>query len=130
MNSEETLQKIADILFPPDNPTASWSADTIDEIGAIVLEWREATGSTLREYDKKQIADEIRITASGRAYYGNALLVALEIPCIKAAVSQRSAIERYLRGNPTATDHIRLQEAALLIDPPTQPTNQPTKETE
>jgi hypothetical protein len=69
-------------------------------------------------YDDRQIARELRATASNQAYYGNALYVVLDHPKIVAAPEQRMAIQRYLRGAQTCTDHIRLCEAANLIDPP------------
>lgn len=69
------------------------------------------------KYDAQQVAEEIRITASGAAYYGNALYVALDMPCISANPDQKAAIQRYLRGTQNCTDHIRLQEAAMVIWP-------------
>ena len=74
-----------------------------------------ATGSG--KYDNQQIAKEMRLTASGRYYYGNALYVAMDMPEIVAAPEQRHAILRYLNGTQICTDHIRLQEAAMLISP-------------
>ena len=68
-------------------------------------------------YDEARIARELRITASGQSYYGNALYVALDIPCIMASLEHKIAIQRYLRGTQSATDHIRLQEAAIMIAP-------------
>jgi hypothetical protein len=69
------------------------------------------------KYDAEQIAKEIWLTARGQHYYGNALYVAMDMPCIVAAPEQRAAIHRYLNGTQTAADHIRLQEAARLISP-------------
>ena len=66
-------------------------------------------------YDEARIAHELRLTASGQSYYGNALYVALDIPCITASPEHKTAIQRYLRGTQIATDHIRLQEAAMMI---------------
>ena len=69
------------------------------------------------KYNAEQIAQELRATAAGKAHYGNALLVALDIPAIMGAPLQKAAIQRYLRGTQLSTDHIRLQEAAQLINP-------------
>ncbi len=66
-------------------------------------------------YDEAGIARELRLTAGGRSYCGNALHVALDIPCITASPEHKTAIQRYLRGTQIATDHIRLQEAAMMI---------------
>ena len=74
-----------------------------------------APNITPGKYDAHQIAREIQATASGQAHYGNALYVALDIPCIVASPEHRIAIQRYLRGSQIATDHIRLQEAAAMI---------------
>ena len=80
---------------------------------------------TRKKYDNQQIAKEIQLTASGQYYYGNALYVAMDMPEIVAAPEQRHAILRYLTGTQNDTDHIKLQEAAMLISPtqpnPTQP---------
>ena len=67
------------------------------------------------KYDEARIAREIWLTARGSHYYGNALYVAMDMPCIVAAPEQRAAIQRYLNGTQTAEDHIRLQEAVRLI---------------
>lgn len=68
-----------------------------------------------RKYDNRRIAKELRLTASGQSYYGNALYVAMDMPEIVAAPEQRHAILRYLNGTQICTDHIWLQEAAMLI---------------
>jgi hypothetical protein len=67
------------------------------------------------KYDAAQVAREILATARGEAYYGNALYVAMDMPCIIAAPEQRHAIARYLKGTQICTDHIRLSEAAQII---------------
>lgn len=77
-----------------------------------------SSGSSLNcsdKYDDAQIAREIRETAEGNAYYGNALYVAMDMPCIIAKPEQRHAIARYLKGTQICTDHIRLFEAAQII---------------
>ena len=70
---------------------------------------------TREKYDNQQIAKEILLTASGQYYYSNALYVAMDMAVIVAAPEQRNAIMRYLNGTQGCTDHIRLQEAAMLI---------------
>jgi hypothetical protein len=92
---------------------------TPDSLGA-------ATGSG--KYDNQQIAKELRLTASGQYYYGNALYVAMDMPEIVAAPEQRHAILRYLNGTQICTDHIRLQEAAMLISPNDQAEPPPTRD--
>jgi hypothetical protein len=66
-------------------------------------------------YDRQQIAKELRLTATGQYYFGNALYVAKDMPEIIAAPEQRHAILRFLSGSQICSDHIRLQEAAMLI---------------
>ena len=68
-------------------------------------------------YDKKQIANELRATALGQTYHGNALYVAQDMPEIINSPEHRLTISRYLKGIALDTDDIRLQEAALLIAP-------------
>jgi hypothetical protein len=67
------------------------------------------------KYDDEQIARELTATAEGRAYYGNALYVAQDMPQIVCSLEHRAAIKRYLVGNTESADHIRLLEAALMI---------------
>ena len=73
------------------------------------------TTTPATKYDAEQIAQELAITAEGRAYYGNALYVAQDMPEIVSSLEHRAAIKRYLEGKTIATDHIRLHEAAAMI---------------
>jgi hypothetical protein len=68
------------------------------------------------KYDNHQIAREIRVTASGQAYHGNALYVARDMPCIASSPQHRLAVQRYLDGTEKVSDHGLLQEAAMLIE--------------
>jgi hypothetical protein len=52
----------------------------------------------------------------------------MDMPEIVAAPEQRHAILRYLNGTQICTDHIRLQEAAMLISPNDQAEPQPTND--
>ena len=65
-------------------------------------------------YDNKQIAKELKATASGESYFGNALYVARDIDFITD--NDRQCLTRYLFGNNTATDRFRLQDIAILIE--------------
>ena len=69
------------------------------------------------KYDNKAIAQELIKTAEGSAYYGNALLVALDFPCIQGSLTHKCAVQRYLNGSYArfSGSHIDLQEAAMLI---------------
>jgi hypothetical protein len=69
------------------------------------------------KYNEAKIADELRRIASGLCYHGNALYRAKDMPDILANQELRNAILRYLNGTQNSTDHIRLQEAAMLIAP-------------
>lgn len=79
------------------------------------------------KYDHTQIAKEINDTALGNSYHGNALRVALDIPCIKMSPAHHCAIQRYLREAQLATDHIRLQEVAILLQKDAQHVPQPRR---
>ncbi len=68
------------------------------------------------KYDNQQIAREIRATASGQAYHGNALYVARDMPCVIASPEHRLAVQRYLDGTDKMSDYPLLQEVAMLID--------------
>lgn len=69
------------------------------------------------KYDNKAIAQELIKTAEGSAYYGNALVVALDIPCICGSPTHKCAVQRYLNGSYArfSGSHIALHEAAMLI---------------
>jgi len=67
------------------------------------------------KYDESRIAYELWLTARGSHYYGNALYVAMDMPCIVANPVLRQTVQRYLDGVQMAADHIRLQEVSRLI---------------
>jgi len=67
------------------------------------------------KYDSQQIARELEATAQGRAYFGNALRVAKDIPGVTDA--DRAVLDRWATGRATSADQIRLQEVASKIRP-------------
>lgn len=64
-------------------------------------------------YGPKQIAHELLETALGRAYYGNALYVAQDIPVLTD--EERWVIYRWLNGSQCGTDWRELQMIAHKI---------------
>lgn len=64
-------------------------------------------------YGRKQIAAELRATALGEAYYGNALRVAKDIPGVTA--EERSLLDRCATKGLTFSDGMRLQDLAIKI---------------
>jgi hypothetical protein len=65
------------------------------------------------KYTAKQIAKELEKTASGQAYYGNALYVSLDFPFL--TLEEKHVLKRYLKGMQKGTDHITLQDIANKI---------------
>lgn len=64
-------------------------------------------------YDAFTIAKELNATALGEAYYGNALYVARDFPCVTH--NDRLCLNRWLNGNQSSMDHVRLQDIANMI---------------
>ena len=64
-------------------------------------------------YDAFTIAKELNSTALGESYYGNALYVARDIPCVTHNDVQ--CLNRWLNGTNTASDGWRLQEISSYI---------------
>lgn len=67
-------------------------------------------------YYTKQIAYELTQTALGHAYFGNALLVAIDLPCVTN--EQKECIKRWLVGKEaikSGADTFMLQHIALDI---------------
>ena len=69
------------------------------------------------KYDEATIAKELRETASGARYHGNALWVAMDMPAIIAKPRLRAAMVRLMSGHDKLTieDRLLLDEAADLI---------------
>ena len=65
------------------------------------------------KYGPKQIARELIATALGKAYYGNALYVAKDIPVLTD--EERWVIYRWLDGSQCGMDHVELQHIANKI---------------
>ena len=65
------------------------------------------------KYNAKKIATELNLTALGKAHYGNALRVALDIPGVTA--KERALLNRYATGANKGTDHVALQDLANRI---------------
>lgn len=70
-------------------------------------------------YNLKHIAKELEATASGAAYFGNALRVAKDIPGLTAF--DRAILERYLSGANTSSDRFSLQDIIIRINEMTDP---------
>jgi hypothetical protein len=67
----------------------------------------------MSKYLPKKIAEELIKTALGESYYGNALYVALDFPCLNE--SDKRCIARYLYGSNLKTDHVHLYDIAYKI---------------
>ena len=64
-------------------------------------------------YNLLAIADEIALTALGKAYFGNALYVAKDFDFLTD--DAKRVIHRYLNGQQCGADHIDLQDVANAI---------------
>lgn len=64
-------------------------------------------------YDLTVIAKELRATADGEAYYGNALRVAKDLPFLTDV--DRSVLDRWAMGAQNSADRFDLQEIAITI---------------
>lgn len=64
-------------------------------------------------YDAFTIAKELNATALGEAYYGNALYVARDIPCVTH--NDRQCLNRWLNGTNNSSDGWRLQDISNYI---------------
>jgi hypothetical protein len=75
------------------------------------------TGYALKEnamaYDTKQIAQELMDTALGKAYYGNALYAAKDIPVLND--DERWVLFRWLDGSQCGDDWRELQMIAHKV---------------
>ena len=65
------------------------------------------------KYSAKKIANELTKTALGESYYGNALYVALDFPCLDKA--DKLCLHRWLNGSNSGIDHVSLQDIAVRI---------------
>jgi hypothetical protein len=65
------------------------------------------------KYTNIKIADELIKTALNESYYGNALYVAMDFPCLTE--SDKRCLHRYLHGSQLNLDHVQLQEIANKI---------------
>lgn len=104
-------------------------ADALRAIRSGELDGSEpAVVELLAEYDARaavppapslhnhaRIRWELEATAAGKAYYGGALRVALDLPGIDA--DDRAVLNRWSTGTQNSTDHIRLQEVANKVKP-------------
>ena len=64
-------------------------------------------------YDLTVIAKELRATADGEAYYGNALRVAKDLPFLTDV--DRAVLDRWATGAQNSADRFDLQEIAITI---------------
>ena len=67
----------------------------------------------MAKYGLKEIAAKLDMTALNDGYHGNELYVARDLPFLSK--EEKGCLTRYLIGNITSTDHIRLQEIAIKI---------------
>ena len=75
------------------------------------------------KYTNQKIAKELKDTAMGRAYHGNALYVAVDIPFIRDNQEYRQVIIRYMTGKDLlGGDHCTLQEIANKLNALEEPT--------
>ena len=94
-------------------------SDTEDVPERVWLALREASAAQARHdddggpYDRHKIALELDATALGRAYYGNSLRVAKDIP--EETDEDRGDLDRYAAGIQCGTDHVALQDIAARI---------------
>jgi hypothetical protein len=84
-----------------------------DEIIRDLLAELRALGAAPedKQYNERRIAWELERTAMGDGYYGNALRVAKDIPCVTP--EDRAVLDRYATGTQTGIDHLALQDIAL-----------------
>lgn len=67
-----------------------------------------------RPYGLRQIADELGQTASGAAYHGNALYVAVDVPGLSP--DDRQVLFRWLDRRPSAEDRQALHAIARKLE--------------
>lgn len=70
-------------------------------------------------YTLRQICDELQATAEGKAYYGNALYVARDIPGVTD--DERNMLSRWLDGSQVGRDRMRLQDMVVRLLADEQP---------
>jgi len=72
---------------------------------------------TIKRYTNQKIAKQLKETAMGKAYHGNALYVAVDIPFIRENQEYKQTVIRYLSGkNLLGGDHCTLQEIANKLN--------------
>jgi hypothetical protein len=74
---------------------------------------KDAADGAHEAYTLSRIAKELDDTALGKAYYGNALRVAKDIPGVTA--EERALLDRYATGAQRGTDHVGLQDLAIKL---------------
>ena len=85
-----------------------------NEPGFLVTEMGGKSGKTLAcKYDNRSIAAELTKTATGEAYYGNALYVIKDFPDLTD--EEQECIGRWLTGSQRGTDHVTLQGIANKV---------------
>lgn len=93
--------------------------DAIEYVTGLMQTTAAPAGDDARDklpkpYNEAQIAWELERTAMGDGFYGNALRVAKDLPYLTA--DHRALLDRYATGCQSGTDHVALQDLALLID--------------
>lgn len=64
-------------------------------------------------YDLYKISEELDKTALGEKYYGNALYVARDLPCVTSG--DIDCLNRFMWSNTNNTDRCKLQQIAIYI---------------
>lgn len=80
------------------------------EIQRALLAIAKATG----QYKADRITWELKRTAVGDGFYGEALSLAMDMPGVTE--EDRALLERFATGRNAGTDHIALQDLALRIE--------------
>jgi hypothetical protein len=74
---------------------------------------RDAADMQPSPYSLLRIAKELELTATGAAYYGNALRVTKDIPGVSD--EERLLLDRYATGRQRDPDHVALQDLAIKL---------------
>lgn len=74
---------------------------------------KEAADQVPPPYSLQRIAKELELTATGAAYYGNALRVTKDIPGVSD--EERLLLDRYATGRQRDPDHVALQDLAIKL---------------
>lgn len=116
----DTAQRLTRV-YPDDTlgcAQAHRAADRLNAEHRVGLKHRDAVRLELPPargagYSADRIAFELNATASGSAYFGNALRVAKDIPGL--GDDDLALLDRWATGRQTASDSFRLQDLAIWV---------------